>query len=654
MIKNNFTSSFLIIFIFSFVFIMNTEKTEAQQKDEYTTENNRAIRRFEDGTSHFDKREYDEAIRQMKRAIRADKTFIEAYLVLADLYHIKNKPEKEIEAYQKGLKIKPDFYPRGFLFLGLAHFGLGQYKQARIAFERFLEFEDTRLSRQKEAKEKISSCNFALEAMANPVPFEPTNIGPGVNSEANEYFPRITADEETLVFTKLVTDPHRTFRGEAFQHEDFYVSHKTDTGWTQAESMGAPLNSKMNEGAHSLTTDGYIMIFTACQRSDSKGSCDLYLSINQNNEWTDPVNLGRPVNSGSWESQPSISPDGKTLYFVSNRPGGLGKMDIWKSELKNGFWGKPENLGPPINSPDNDKSPFIHFDNRTLYFASDRDPGMGGLDLFMSQKDSTGKWEKPKNLGYPINTHRNEEGLIVNTRGNTAYFSSNRGDQNGEDIYSFSLYSEVRPNQVSCIKWKVYDIDTHEPLKSDFELIDLATLDTAMEAKSRPGTGKFLLCLPSGKDYALTVSKKGYLFFSENFALKAKNTYQEPLHIDVPLQKIEIGKTIVLKNIFFKTDSFSLKSESRAELMKLVRFMKRNQRLVAEISGHTDSRGSEKYNQELSEKRAKSVYDFLIMHGISVDRLTYKGYGESKPVATNKTAKGRAQNRRTEFTIIGN
>jgi outer membrane protein OmpA-like peptidoglycan-associated protein len=279
---------------------------------------------------------------------------------------------------------------------------------------------------------------------------------------------------------------------------------------------------------------------------------------------------------------------------------------------------------------------------------------MGGSDLYYSRRKPTfpPTWSKATNLGYPINTFADEVGLIVNANGNRAYFSSNRIPEKGKDIYTFELYGQARPTQVSYLKGKVYDSETKTPLDAQFELIDLKSSKTINLAIANKYTGEFLVCIPTDKDYALNVNKKGYLFYSENFTLAGISDNAKPFLKDIPLQAMKAGNKVVLKNIFFETNSFELKPESTVELNKILQFMNDNLNLKIEISGHTDNVGGDAINQKLSENRAKAVVDYLTSKGISTARLISKGYGKTQPIANNSTEEGRALNRRTEFKII--
>jgi len=384
------------------------------------------------------------------------------------------------------------------------------------------------------------------------------------------------------------------------------------------------------------------------------GSCDIYQAFRKGNKWGMPRNLGGPVNSSKWESQPSISADGKTLYFVSNRSGGSGGMDIWVTQLApNNEWTIPRNLGDKINTPFSEETPFIHPDGKTLYFTSDGHVGMGEKDIYVTRKDADGTWSEPKNLGYPINTWNDEQGLFVAASGENAYFSSDRKGGYGKlDLYSFKLYEEARPTRVTYVKGKVKDKETGKPLGAKFELIDLATSEVVIESSSDQIDGKFLVTLPVDHEYALNVSLDEYLFYSEHFSLPKEQDITKPYRMDVDLQPIKFGEKVVLKNIFFETASFDLLPESTVELDKLVAFMNNNASIHIEIGGHTDNVGKPEDNQLLSENRSKSVRQYLIDHAIPEGRIQYKGYAERQPIDTNETPEGRANNRRTEFKVV--
>ncbi|MBN3034078.1 MAG: PD40 domain-containing protein, partial [Bacteroidales bacterium] len=480
-------------------------------------------------------------------------------------------------------------------------------------------------------------------------------LGENINSEYNEYFPCMTADGIFLLFTRLIPDE----RARTGNQEDFFISRFDGAVWMPAQPVGSPINTLHNEGAPTLSVDGNQLIFTACKGwngygpgREGYGRCDLFLSNRAGTSWSEPRNLGPPVNTSHWESQPSLASDGMTLYYVSNRSGGYNIWRVGKDPA--GLWGDPEMLGERINTPGDESSVFIHPDNRTLYFSSDGHPGMGGMDIFLSRKDTAGNWSDPVNLGYPINTRFDENSLMVSADGTKAFFASDReGGGGGLDIYSFNLYKEIRPVPVTYVKGRVYDKETGLHLQARFRLSDLGSGSLAAESVSNPSTGEFLVCLNTQRRYALNVDKDGYLFYSEHFNLTGENPREDPFLMNIPLQPVRSGERTILKNVFFETDSYELLYDSRAELNRLVEFMKTNPRIKIEISGYTDDTGESGYNQLLSENRARSVYGYLLEQGVPPERLSFAGFGENYPVDTNKTEEGRANNRRTEFKITG-
>ena len=591
----------------------------------------KAEKLYQESGEHLAWERFDEAIQVLQEAVDNSPAFTDAWHRLAQVYKLTNQHDKAFEAYQQVQNINPQF-SRYLLFdMGEAKYNAARYNEAKTYFSQFLTQPSLPPEMIQQAKTKLASIAFAEEAVKNPVPFEPVNLGPAINSEYWEYLPLLTADQEIMLFTRRITSNMRI-------QEDFYFSNITDTGWQQARNLGPPINTPYNEGAHSISPDGRYLFFTGCERPDGFGSCDIFISERRGDNYSPPSNLGRPVNTPVWESQPSISPDGKSLYFVSNRRGGYGKKDIWVSNFQlNGRWSEPVNLGPQINTAEDEMSPFIHTDNSTIYFTSSGHIGMGGNDIFMSRRDPDGKWGKPENLGYPINTPQDDNGLYVATDGKTAYFDSKRFEgYGGVDIYSFVLPEEARPTVVTYVKGRVYDAETGRNLYAWVEVIDLATGEQVNEVASDEQTGEFLITLPTGKNYAYHVTKPGYLMYSKNFSLKEYKS-DEPFLLDIPMNKIKVGEKAALRNIFFETDSYALKEESKIELNRLIDFLEKNNKVRIEVGGHTDNVGTDAYNLELSRNRAKSVYDYLVNNGIAQERLTYKGYGETKPVASNET-----------------
>ncbi|MGB0918189.1 MAG: OmpA family protein, partial [Flavobacteriales bacterium] len=606
----------------------------------YSTKSKKAIKHFEEALKYYNSRRGEEAIDVLKKAIKADENFAEAYAVSGDCYSDIGDLPSAIKCYQKVVDINPDFLSTSYKQLADAQFKTGDYKSAVGNYEIFMTKKRVNPKIRERAERSLANARFGTVAKEVPVPFDPKNLGETVNTDQYEYFPVLTADEQTLVFTRN----QRRSAASDYQ-EDFYVSGSAGDGvWSQARNLGAPINTDDNEGAQTITADGSQLFFIGCNRKDGKGSCDIYRALRKGKKWGVPVNLDSPVNSSKWETQPSISADGKTLYFVSNRAGGLGGPDIWVTQLApNNEWTVPRNLGEQINTPFAEETPFIHPDGKTLYFTSNGHVGMGEKDIYMTRMLDDGSWSEPRNLGYPINTWNDEQGLFVAASGENAYFSSDRKGGFGKlDLYSFKLYEDARPTRVTYVKGRVTDKETDNSLGADFELIDLASSEVVVRSTSDKISGKFLVTLPVDHEYALNVSKDGYLFYSEHFALSANQDLSKPYSLNVPLQPIKFGETVVLKNIFFETASYDLLPESKVELDKLVAFMQNNPKIRIEIGGHTDNVGKPEDNQLLSENRSKSVRKYLIANQVSEDRIQFKGYGEEQPRDTNETPEGRA------------
>jgi len=634
----------------------------AQQN--YTSKNKKAIKYYEEATKYYDVRNLELASEDLIKAIKEDNLFVEAHTLLAYVYSDLNQNQKAIDEIKKAIEINPDFYWGNYFSLARLQLGIGQYENAKKNYVKYLEKPGENKDINNMAERDIKSCDFAVAAIGNPVPFKPVNAGAGLNSKYDEYYPSVTADEQTFLFTRRV--PRKD--GDGLQ-EDFYVSNMLDGKWSNAYGIGPKINTEGNEGAPCLSPDGQILFFVACEGDfgygvdrTGFGSCDIFYAFKNGNDWTKAKNVGAPVNTKWWESQPSFSSDGKTLYFVRGTYDANGKkvQDIYTSVLKDdpekngagGKWTNPVKLSNKINTPYNEESVFIHPDNQTLYFSSDGHPGMGGLDIFMSRRQPNGQWGDPVNLGYPINTFNDENSLLVSRDGKTAWFASDRaGGYGGLDMYSFDLYEEARPGKTIYVKGKVYDAVTKLPLEADIDIVDLQTGNSVVKWVSKKANGEFLICLPLNKNYAFNASKTGYLFHSENYSLAENKDYQ-PIAVNIPLSPITKDSTVILRNVFFETNKYNLKDESKVELNKLVDFLNKNATLKIELSGHTDDVGDDKLNQTLSQNRAKSVYDYLIANGIAKERLTFKGYGKTKPVAPNDSDEHRQMNRRTEFKVI--
>lgn len=628
----NYLLLFLILF-FSVQFI------QAQELPFSGTKNKKAEFYFGEALRAFQSMQEVAAKKSIEKALQNDPVFIDAKMLFAEIDRTSGALNKAKSIYNEVVQINPAF-PLSYYYLTLIYFQQKQYDSVIFQADTYLKLSDFYRKKEDVIKLKASAL-FAKTAILSPVNFNPVNLGPEINTSENEYFPGITADDNTLIFTRL-TDGN---------NEDFYISKKNNNKWLPSQNIGEPINTERNEGTVSLSADGQYIFYTACNKQGGFGSCDIYLSRLDGDSWTHPINLGHPVNSSSWESQPSVSFDGKTLYFSSSRPGGFGKSDIWSTTYKNGKWMVPVNLGPEINTAGDEQSPFIAKDDETLYFNSDGHPGMGRVDLFVAKK-SNGKWTNVQNLGYPINTELDETCITIASNGVDAYMSREGADSyGGLDLYQFELHEKIRPIKTGYISGTTYDAVSFKKLGAKLELIELATGKTIVESYSNKLTGKFLLNLLGNKNYALNVSAPGYLFYSENFSL-ANQSSTEPLNMDVALQPIASGAKVVLNNIFFETDAFVVKKESEIELEKLIQFLNLNPLVKIEIGGHTDNTGDPAKNKILSTNRAKSVYDYLIAKQVNLARISYKGYADQQPIADNKTIVGRQKNRRTEFKIM--
>jgi outer membrane protein OmpA-like peptidoglycan-associated protein len=638
------------ILLFSALLLLTIQ---AYCQPKYTSTNKWAIRNYESALAYYDKYDNEKAKDELLKALEKDQMFLEPYFVLANIYVESRNYEAAIEQYKRAVDINPNFFPNSYYNMANIELNIGKYDDAKLHYEKYLLIKGSKEPFISNSKRKILSCIFAIEAIKNPVPFQPQNLGKTINSPYDEYFPTITIDDQTMIYTRNRPESE----GSNKYHEDFYISKRNKQEWGASSNAGGQLNTLGNEGVPNISHDGKLLFFAACHRTDGKGSCDIYYSRLRQDGWTKPINLGSPINTSAWESQPSFASDGRTLYFIRGTITGKGirEQDIYSSKISDdGKWSEPQKLPSNINTDDEEEFVFIHPDNQTLYFSSDGHPGMGGLDIYVCRRNAEGYWGKPENLGYPINTFKDERGLLVGPKGDQAYISSDRaGGEGGLDLYKFDLYEAARPLLTSYVKGIVTDSKTGQNLEAAFEIIDLETGKSIINSSSEKGTGEFIACLAAGKDYSLNVSKKGYLFYSDHFSCKNPADVKNAYLLDVKLNTATEGSKVVLKNVFFETNKFELKAESSSELDKLVQFMKGSPGISIEVSGHTDSTGDKIKNQILSQNRAKSVYDYLILKGIPAERLKFAGYGDTKPVAPNDTEEGKAQNRRTEFLITG-
>jgi outer membrane protein OmpA-like peptidoglycan-associated protein/tetratricopeptide (TPR) repeat protein len=643
---------FLIIFFFDMVYktlilclmLICSYSAGAQNK--------RAARQLEDARKAWQMRDLEKTESLALKALQSEKENIELILLLAEVYHELKQPENEIIYLEMAGQLP--YAPALINFrLAESYFKTGQYEKALTSIEKYLSGSPS-TSLISRAERIRANAEFAANAIKNPVGFSPENMGNAINTAYDEYWPSLTVDGSTLIFTRLLPVGASSPLGQ----EDFYLSYSDSLGWTEALPV-EEINTQLNEGAQTISADGTLLFFTLCNHPDGFGSCDIWFSRQINGSWSAPRNAGRPLNTSAWEGQPSLSAFGDVLYFSGNRPGGKGNKDIWSIELKGWrpdglpLWGEPVNLGDSINTPGEEISPFIHHNGRDLFFSSDYWPGFGGLDLFRSQRKLDGAWTKAQNLGYPINTLGNEQGLVIDRTGTTAYMASNRKPENGMDIFTFELDHTLRPDPVTYIRGKVLNQKTGEPVPAEIALTGLEKGISTEARLKADWQGWFTVTLPVGQEFAFHVNHPGYLFYSEYFMVEAAQENHHPIIRTIELLPLEIGSQTHLYNVFFDTGSFVLLSNSEPELDALVSFLKQNPSLKIEIQGHTDNIGSESYNQILSENRALAVVRYLERKEISTDRITSKGYGFSIPIDTNETEFGRSKNRRTTVEVTG-
>ena len=606
--------------------------------------NKKALDAYEKANQFLKERNIEKAFGEFEEAIERDKLFAEPYFQLGRLYEQNRQFGNAILNYEKAVNAqeKTSVTEIAAQQVGQLYLRKGDYQKALVFLEKGIGA--VTASNQKRYKVRIENCKFALESINKPLIINPLELPKSVNKFQSQYFPVLTADRETLIYT-----------GNQDSDENIYVTSIKDKVWTEPVSISEKINTTQNEGTASISADGRTLVFTSCGGRKGFGSCDLFISYKQGDDWTSPQNLGLNINSGEWESQPSLSADGRTLYFVSDRKGSLGKRDIWVSKLDStNMWAKAINVGSPVNTTEDDLSPFIHANGKTLFFASEGHVGMGGLDLYFTENQQD-KWKIPENLGYPLNTFEDQVALFITADAKKAYYSLER-DQ--DDKYRRAKIVEIEVpaslqakfKATSFLKGIVYDSKTKQKLQADIELIALKNNELLGKISSDAQTGTYTSVLTNGGEYAVFVSKKGYFFKSLNFDFSDKIGLDKIL--DIPLEPIKKEAKEILNNIFFDTAKWDLKSESTAELDKLVGLLKANPDLPIEISGHTDDVGKDADNLLLSQKRAKAVVDYLAQKGVNILKIKAEGYGKTLPYLPNISDENRKLNRRIEVKFL--
>jgi outer membrane protein OmpA-like peptidoglycan-associated protein/Tol biopolymer transport system component len=597
---------------------------------------------YEKGIKSFTARKSDDATQSLLKAIEKDSTYADAYFKLGQMSETARNEANTLKYYSKAIRFKPDepAYRQAYTYIGSRALANGEYEKAKPLLEFALKNSPPGSMIVKQLTKQLESCTFALEAQARKLNFEASSMGEVINAKAYQYFPVLTADRETLIFTA------RSEEGD----ENLFISRLINNKWTKPESISPNINTPANEGTCSISADGRTLVFTSCDAKDSFGGCDLYISRKAGNEWSAPENLGANINTAAWEAQPSLSNDGHKLYFSSRRQGGFGEKDLWMSELRNNVWSPAMNLGSTVNTPKDDISPFIHANGHTLFFASNGYTGMGGLDLYMTEQ-KLNTFSKPENLGYPINTHEDQVALFITSDGKKGYYSSDY--KQSIRLFEFDIPEELsrRFSRVNYVKGVVQDAQSKKSLSAEIELIDLKTGQTIERLQSDALTGEYTAVLPNGSHFGLFINSKNYFNRSLSFDFSEKTDANGKV-VNVLLEPIRKDVDIVLNNIFFDSGKAELRPESFAELDKLQKLLSQNNTLKVEISGHTDNVGKDTDNLSLSQKRAAAVVEYLVGKGVNAANIKAIGYGETRPILPNDTDENRQLNRRIEMKIL--
>ncbi|MCB0805691.1 MAG: OmpA family protein [Bacteroidales bacterium] len=604
--------------------------------------------------------DFSEGIRLLNEITETEPEYIDAWYVLGLIYIDENRMNLDVarQCFENVVRICPQYDPYTYYHLARIHYTQENYKQAAENINIFLADVD-QIRSDEDYNEAIAILDYSLfydDLLAHPVPFNPKPVS-GISTELDEYLPIISPDNEMALFTRRIKIPPRRddITPQVRYKEKFMFSLRENGNFGEGEPMPHPFNLNDNEGGATLSIDNKTLFYTLCKYGNNSRyyNCDICYSEKVNGNWTPIQSIGDQVNlPDKWESQPTVTSDGSILYFVSDRNGGFGGYDLYKTRKEaDGSWSSPVNLGSEINTPGNEKSPFIHTDSQTLYFSSDGHMGLGGYDIFYTRLDSVNEWSKPENIGFPINSKDDDVGFFVSTDGHYGYFASNKFDGlGGWDLYSFELYEEARPEKVLFIRGKLIDIPENELSSTRIELKNVETrkvtsvpVDTA--------TGEYVAAVLFRNDYLMTVKKKGYVQEAK-YISRIDPRYTSPFKVMVNMRPIEVGMSYRLNDIYFESNSYELPAESKVVIEEFYEFLLENEDLKISIEGHTDNIGNDQDNLILSQKRAESVYRELIAKGIPSTRLQFKGFGESKPVAQNNTEAGRSRNRRTEFVVI--
>lgn len=637
-------SRFLLIFLFVFG---PTVAIIAQQT--LTSHSRKARQAYLEAEKLYAAGKSASALEFLDKAIQADSQFVEAYLLQGELFTNEKKLSLALGSYEKAISVDSAFFPPVFVLMGELQYRLGDFARAQKSFavaRRFVP-EGGKTAQQAFVwgKNALQADSLLLHPSAKPIWFDFAEV----NSAGNEYINGLQIDGRSLLFTRRAT---RVSDKTGLFDEKLYMAVVADSAVSAIVPVDIP-GVMGNLGAATLSADGRQIWFSGCGWPQAQGSCDLYHVNHEKGRWSQPHSLGNNINTGAWESQPALTPDGRELYFASSRKGGYGGSDLYKSvKLPDGSWSKPINLGSDVNTEKDEMTPFIHPDGKTLYFSSEGHwPQLGESDIYVCRLDEAGRWSKPVNIGHPINSIANELGIVVTADGTMALVSSDRkGEQAGFDLFAFRLTEpSAKPQTVRYVRIVVKDRKTDEPLTASYKVSDLAD-GTLIFNDFCDAEGRFLLPLMPDKTYGLQLVMPGYLLFSEHFVADTAN--DEPSNErSVWLDPIAPGEKMVLKNVFFETGKAELQPSSYPELQNIAAFLHENPKVSIRLSGHTDNTGVASANLKLSLQRAEVVKEYIVNQHILPDRVETCGYGAEKPIADNQTEEGRRLNRRTEMEI---
>lgn len=598
----------------------------------------KALKLVEKAEESIKTRDFLSAKEYLNKAIRSEPTYSKPYFRLSTIYNLYRQLDSATHYYNLALSVTPESQVTEKMWERSAglNYESGNYETAFRAITHVAD-PDPRLK---------ASIELSKKSVDNGIEIEQEVMPSTVNAYQLQYFPSLTVDENTIIFTKRNSNAPSS-------DEDLMISTRINGEWIPAQSLSKDINTPFNEGASTISADGRTLIFTSCEGRPSFGSCDLYITYREGNKWSKPENLGATINSRYWESQPSLSADGRVLYFASNRPGGFGKRDLWVSKLRRNGWSPPSNLGKDVNTQYDETTPFIHVNGKTLFFSSEGHPGLGGFDLFVTHKKDTA-WSVPTNLGYPVNTRFDEISLFINAGGTHGYYAKEQkiqGQIAKSELVRFPLPGDsLIENRSSYVVGRVMDEITKKPLGATLRMTNLNdTIDTYF-ISSDSISGRYFLVLTEGNQYGVFVKRINYLFEDLSFTA-TESSVLKPDTIDIYLKPITAGASVTLENIYFQTDEYKLDAKSKSELIELAEYIVENEHQSFLIEGHTDNVGAETYNLELSTKRAETVYHYLLDAKVPPSSVQYKGFGSSRPLGSNETPEGREQNRRITVSI---